>query len=199
MRNGGSSRSLPKRSSCSPGATDGTVGPRNAFATAGSAVVRSPLPLGVVRAPDGDTWVALSTEPLPVADAHDWAVVPDCGGVVLFTGTVRDHADGRPGVHRLEYEAYAEQVEPKLLQVAKGARDQWPDVRRIALLHRVGSLDVTDAAVVVVCSAPHRGEAFEAARWCIDTLKAAVPIWKKEHWEGGEDWGLAATDLSVLP
>jgi molybdopterin synthase catalytic subunit len=152
----------------------------------------------VVRAPDGDTWVALAAEPLPAAAAHDWAIRPDCGAVVLFTGTARDHAEGRPGVHRLEYEAYAEQVEPKLLQVAAGARERWRDLGRIALLHRVGALDIGEAAVVVAVSAPHRAEAFDAGRWCIDTLKAGVPIWKKEHWEGGEDWGLAATDLSVL-
>jgi molybdopterin synthase catalytic subunit len=157
-----------------------------------------PVALSVVRQPDGDTWVALATDSLPVAAAHDWAVRPDCGGVVLFTGTVRDHAEGRPGVQSLEYEAYAEQVEPKLLQVAKGARERWPDVGNIALLHRIGSLAIGEPAVVVVVSAPHREHAFEAARWCIDTLKAGVPIWKKERWEGGEDWGLAATDLTVL-
>ena len=148
--------------------------------------------------PEGDTWVALTAEPLPVAVAHDWAVRPDCGAVVLFTGTVRDHADGRPGVSLLEYEAYAEQVEPKLLEIAAAARDRWPTLGRISLQHRVGPLELTEAAVVVVASAPHRGEAFEAARWCIDTLKATVPIWKKERWEGGEDWGLAATDLAEV-
>jgi molybdopterin synthase catalytic subunit len=151
-----------------------------------------------VHAPDDDTWVALTAEPLPAAAAHDWAIRPDCGGVVLFTGTVRDHAEGRPGVSRLEYEAYAEQVEPKLAEIAAAARTRWPDVGRIAMLHRVGPLELTEAAVVVVASAPHRGEAFEAARWCIDTLKATVPIWKKERWEGGEDWGLAATDLEQV-
>ncbi|HVM54932.1 MAG TPA: molybdenum cofactor biosynthesis protein MoaE [Acidimicrobiales bacterium] len=145
-----------------------------------------------------DTWVGLSASPLPTAAAHDWAVRPDCGAVVLFTGTVRDHAEGREGVTLLEYEAYAEQVEPKLLEIAGAARSRWPALGRIALLHRVGPLAVTDVAVVVVASAPHRGEAFEAARWCIDTLKSAVPIWKKERWAGGADWGLAATDLQEV-
>jgi molybdopterin synthase catalytic subunit len=67
---------------------------------------------------------------------------------------------------------------------------------RVALLHRVGPLDLEDASVVVAASAPHRPEAFEAARFCIDTLKATVPIWKQERWEGGEDWGLGATDIT---
>lgn len=151
-----------------------------------------------MQVPDADTWVALTAEPLPAASAHDWAIRADCGAVVLFTGTVRDHAEGRPAVSRLEYEAYAEQVEPKLAAVADAAREQWPGLGRIALLHRIGPLEPTELAVVVVASAPHRGEAFEAARWCIDTLKATVPIWKKERWEGGEDWGLAATELTEV-
>jgi len=154
--------------------------------------------LFAVQVPDADTWVALTTASLPSAAVHDWAIRPDCGAVVLFTGTVRDHAEGRPGVSRLEYEAYAEQVEPKLAEIAEAARTRWDGLGRIALLHRTGPLELTEAAVVVAVSAPHRGEAFEAARWCIDTLKASVPIWKKERWEGGEDWGLAATDLSEV-
>jgi molybdopterin synthase catalytic subunit len=156
------------------------------------------LPLSIVNAPDADTWVALTASPLPVAAVHDWAIRPDCGAVVLFTGTVRDHAEGRPGVSRLEYEAYAEQVEPKLTEIASAARDRWPTLGRIGLLHRTGPLELTEAAVVVAVSSPHRGEAFEAARWCIDTLKATVPIWKKERWVGGDDWGLAATALTEV-
>ena len=152
-----------------------------------------------MQVPDADTWVALTAEPLPAATAHDWAIRADCGAVVLFTGTVRDHAEERPGVSRLEYEAYAEQVEPKLTEIADAARGRWPDLGRIALLHRIGPLELEEAAVVVVVSAPHRGEAFEAGRWCIDTLKATVPIWKKERWAGGEDWGLAATELTEVP
>jgi molybdopterin synthase catalytic subunit len=155
--------------------------------------------LGSVQPPpDDETWVALTAEPLPVGVAHDWSVRPDCGAVVLFTGTVRDHAEGRPGVSRLEYEAYAEQVEPKLREIADAARARWDGLGRIALLHRIGPLELEEAAVVVTVSAPHRGEAFEAARWCIDTLKATVPIWKKERWAGGEDWGLAATDVAEV-
>lgn len=157
-----------------------------------------PLPLGVVQPPDADTWVALTAESLPTGALHDWAVRPDCGAVVVFTGTVRDHADGRTGVSRLTYEAYAEQVEPKLRQIADAARARWPELGRVGLVHRIGRLELQEAAVVVAVSAPHRGEAFDAARWCIDTLKATVPIWKKEMHDGGEDWGLAATDLTQV-
>jgi molybdopterin synthase catalytic subunit len=130
-----------------------------------------------------------------VAEAVAWAVRPDCGGLVLFSGTARDHAEGRPGVERLEYEAYDAQVVPRLQAVADEARARWPTVGRVALLHRTGVVDVGDSAVVVVVSAPHRAEAFEAARFCIDTLKRSVPIWKRETWAGGESWGLEAQHI----
>jgi molybdopterin synthase catalytic subunit len=139
--------------------------------------------------------VGLSDQSLPVGRACDWAVRPDCGALVLFSGTARDHAPGRPGVHRLEYEAYEEEVEPRLRAVADEIRSRWPDVGRVALLHRTGPVPIGESAVVVVVSAPHRETAFGAARFGIDALKASVPIWKKESWDGGESWGLEAQHL----
>ena len=144
----------------------------------------------------GDDWVALSPEPLPVSDASAWVVRPECGGIVTFTGTARDHAEGRPGVHRLEYEAYDEPALARLHAIAEEVRRRWPVVGRVALLHRVGVVELGDAAVVVAVSAPHRGEAFEAARYAIDELKRTVPIWKRESWAGGESWGLEAQHLT---
>ena len=94
---------------------------------------------------------------------------------MVFSGTARDHSEGRPGVTVLEYE---------------------PDIGRVALLHRVGRVEIGDSAVVAAVSAPHREEAFAAARFCIDGLKATVPIWKKEAWQGGESWGLEAQHIS---
>jgi molybdopterin synthase catalytic subunit len=114
---------------------------------------------------------------------------------VLFSGTVRDHAEGRTGVTQLEYEAYVEQVEPRLRRIAAEARRRWPATGRIVLLHRIGVLALEECSVVVVASAPHREEAFAAARWCIDTLKATVPIWKRETWQGGVDWGQCAHEV----
>ncbi len=146
---------------------------------------------------DGETWVGLSSEALPIGRATEWVVRPDCGAVVLFSGTARDHADGRPGVHRLEYEAYEEQVGPRLAAVADEARARWPEVGRLALLHRVGVVPIGESAVVVAASAPHRAEAFAAARFAIDALKASVPIWKRESWEGGESWGLEAQHVTT--
>ena len=147
---------------------------------------------------EGDDWVALTEEPLPIEAAYAWAVRPDCGAVVLFSGTVRDHAEGRSGVTSLEYEAYAEQVEPRLAAIAAETRRRWPDTGRLVLLHRVGLLELCDCSVVVVASAPHRGEAFDAARFGIDTLKGTVPIWKRETWDGGVDWATCAHDVSEV-
>ena len=145
--------------------------------------------------PTGPDWCLVTSEPLPVAEALAWAVLPGCGGVVTFCGTVRDSSDGRDGVVSLEYECYEEHAVARLADVAASARDRWPMLGHVALLHRVGKLAVSDVSVVVVASAPHRAEAFEAARHCIDTLKLTVPIWKREQWSGGSDWATCSHDL----
>jgi len=116
----------------------------------------------------------------------------------VFCGTVRNHSDGRPGVVSLEYEAYLEQVEPRLMAVASTARARWP-VGRLALIHRVGRLEVGEVSVVVAVSTPHRAESFEAARFCIDTVKESVPIWKRETWSEGSDWALCPNELVDVP
>jgi molybdopterin synthase catalytic subunit len=144
----------------------------------------------------GDVWLGLSGGPLPVAVATDWVVRPDCGAVVMFSGTARDHAPGRPGVESLEYEAYDEQVEPRLQAIVDEVRVRWPAVGRIAMIHRTGLVPVGESAVVVAVAAPHRDDAFLAARFCIDAVKASVPIWKHERWNGGEAWGSDARELS---
>lgn len=147
--------------------------------------------------PEGPDWTALTAEPLPVDAATAWAVLPDCGAVVTFLGTVRDHAEGRTGVSELTYEAYEEQVVPRLDAIVAEARARW-DLGRVVLLHRTGRLVVTECSVVVVVSAAHRAEAFEAARFCIETLKSTVPIWKSETWDGGVDWGTNAQEVTRL-
>ena len=150
----------------------------------------------------GDEWLALAHETLPVGAVYEWVGQPDCGAVVLFSGTVRDHAEGRAGVQRLEYEAYDDVVSRRFAEVAAEARRHWPAIGRIALLHRVGVLEVGDSAVIAAVSAPHRREAFEAARFAIDTVKAAVPIWKHETWSDGADWGTGAQpidDVNRIP
>lgn len=150
----------------------------------------------VLLAPaSGDDWVALSGAELPADDAARWVIRPECGAVVTFTGTARDHAPGRPGVHRLEYEAYEGPAVHRMQGIAAEVHRRWPAVGRVALLHRTGVVDLGAAAVVVAVSAPHRGDAFDGARFAIDELKATVPIWKREAWAGGESWGLEAQHL----
>lgn len=144
----------------------------------------------------GDDWLALTERELPVAEVYAWAVRDDCGAVVLFSGTVRDHAEGRNGVEHLTYEAYEEAVVPRFSEIAREARSRWPDVGRVALLHRIGRLVVGESSVLAVVSAPHRPEAFEAARFAIDALKASVPIWKHEAWSDGAAWGTDAVPIS---
>lgn len=138
----------------------------------------------------GDDWVALCEGPLPTEVASAWVVQPNCGAVVTFSGTARDHSTGRSDVKRLEYEAYVEQVLPRLQQLIDRARNNWPDIVRMALIHRVGEVPIGESAVVVAVSSPHRDVAFEVAKFGIDTLKATVPIWKSEEWAGGKSWGL---------
>jgi molybdopterin synthase catalytic subunit len=129
-----------------------------------------------LQPPEGPNWIGVSDGELPVDRALQWSILPGCGGIVTFCGSVRDHSDGRPGVTSLEYEAYLEHVAPRLTSVAEQARTRWPEIGRLVLLHRIGRLEVGDISVVVVTSTPHRGEAFASAQFCIDTLKHTVPI-----------------------
>jgi molybdopterin synthase catalytic subunit len=142
--------------------------------------------------PSGDDWIELASQPLPLGLATTWPVLEGTGALVVFAGTVRDHAEGRPGVVSLEYEAYAAAALRCMAEVAGELRRRWPESGRVVLWHRTGILLPTEISVVVAVSAPHRTEAFEAARFAIDAVKSRVPIWKRETWEGGSDWALGA-------
>jgi molybdopterin synthase catalytic subunit len=141
-------------------------------------------------AADARDHIALTRDELPTGELVQWATTARSGAVVTFLGVVRDHADGRDGVHSMTYEAYEEHAARALAEVAAAARGRWPEVERIALVHRIGEMALSEASVVVVVSSPHRADAFDAARFCIDTLKETVPIWKQEHWSGGSDWAV---------
>jgi molybdopterin synthase catalytic subunit len=144
-------------------------------------------------------WVALTDQVLDVGTAYDWALHPSCGAVVVFSGTVRDHADGRDNVSHLTYEAYEDKAIARMNEIVAEARRQWPAIVKVAMLHRVGRLSLLESSVLVVVSSPHRPEAFEAGRFCIDALKVAVPIWKQEEWSDGTDWGTGARDIGSVP
>ena len=113
--------------------------------------------------------------------------LPGCGGVVLFLGTVRDLTDGKVTT-ALEYEAYSGMAEKKMAEIEQDTRSRWP-VAEMALVHRLGRLEVGEVSVAVAVSCPHRAEAFAACRHAIDRLKELVPIWKKENWaDGSTEW-----------
>ena len=149
-----------------------------------------------LQPPATDDWVALTDQSLEVGLATVWVALPGCGAVVVFSGLVRDHADGSTGVTHIDYEAWAEQVEPRLAAVAGQARERWPELGRIAIWHREGRVLLSESSVVVAVSAPHRGAAFDACEFAIDTLKESVPIWKKEFFDGGSQWARAAQHIT---
>ena len=111
---------------------------------------------------------------------------PEAGAVLVFEGTTRNHHDGRTVV-RLEYEAYGGMAEEQMAQIGLQVASRWPNAR-VAIAHRVGVVPVGEASVVIATSAPHRDAAYAANRFAIDTLKAVVPIWKKEIYSDGSIW-----------
>ena len=140
-----------------------------------------------------ETWLELSGAPLPVEDVRRWAIRPDCGAVVVFCGTTRDHAGDRVGVTELHYEAYEAHVVPRLEALVAEARIAWPAIRAVAALHRTGKVALGEEAVVVAVSSAHRSEAFAAAAHLIDRLKAIVPLWKEEVAPDGREWSPTAS------
>ncbi len=143
----------------------------------------------------GDEWCEVTSSELPIGQIYEWAVQPDCGAVVLFSGTVRDHAEGRTDVVSLDYEAYDDVVVPVFHKITAEARKKFPDARRMAIVHRTGVVALGESSVVVAVSSAHRPIAFEAARFLIDALKESAPIWKKENWKGGSEWGTGSHDI----
>lgn len=111
----------------------------------------------------------------------------DSGATVMFLGTVRDHSEGKTDVTHLEYEVYAEMVEPKIREVVDEACEKWP-VLSAVVHHRSGKVLLGETSVAVAVATAHRTDAFEAARFIIDELKQHAPIWKKEFWPGGAEW-----------
>ena len=130
--------------------------------------------------------VGLAREPIDAAALVASVGDRRAGAVVLFCGTVREHSRDRH-VQFLEYEAYEALAEREMRRIAEEAARRWP-VLRLAAVHRLGHLEVGETSIAIAVSAPHRADAFAAARFVIDTLKQNVPIWKKEVWGDGEEW-----------
>lgn len=128
----------------------------------------------------------ISKEPIVVQEVIDKVVQREAGAIATFIGTVRELTHGKKTLY-LIYEAYESMAVKKLEQIGEEVKKQWPGAE-VAITHRVGKLDITDIAVVTAVSTPHRAASYEASRYIIERIKEIVPIWKKEHWEDGEEW-----------
>jgi len=130
--------------------------------------------------------VRIQSGPLELAEVVAAVAHPSAGGVVTFSGVVRDHHEGKQVVG-IRYEADDAMAEATMRRIAGEVGARWPEAR-IALLHRTGKLEIGEASVVIAVSCPHRAQAFDACEYAIDTLKQLVPIWKKEAYDTGEVW-----------
>lgn len=149
--------------------------------------------------PQSEQWIELS-ERLPSPDVlTSWATRDSCGAVVTFCGTVRRDSPGHNDIEALEYESSVALAEARIAEVVAAARARWPEVVAVAVHHRVGRVELGENAVIVAVSAPHRGPAFAAAAFCIDTLKSSVPIYKRDIWPGGSSWSADATAIADVP
>jgi MoaE-MoaD fusion protein len=128
----------------------------------------------------------ISAEPLDIAAAIAEADDADAGAVASFVGTVRRHSRGRRVLH-LEYEAFEEMAQPMLRALADDLTAKH-GLSKVAIHHRIGRVEIGEPSVVIAVSAPHRAAALDACREAIDTLKETIPLWKKELYEGGEEW-----------
>jgi molybdopterin synthase catalytic subunit len=129
----------------------------------------------------------ITTETITGAEVREAVEGPDAGAVVVFLGTVRNNTDGR-AVKCLEYEAYPPMAEKKMAEIAQKVSEKW-GLDRVAMIHRVGKLEIGEVSVAVAVASPHRKDAFEACKYAMDRLKQIVPIWKREVWADGEaEW-----------
>lgn len=130
--------------------------------------------------------IQLSETALDTAKCAAFIAHPAAGGSVVFIGTVRDKTAGREVV-RLEFEAYAPMAIAEMQKIAASAKEKWQALA-ISIHHRIGILDIGEIPVIIAVSTPHREAAFQACKYCIDTLKETVPIWKKEIFTDGSTW-----------
>jgi molybdopterin synthase catalytic subunit len=128
----------------------------------------------------------VTSEPIDFADLVRYVSDPEAGAIVPFIGTTRNHNQGRK-VIALDYEAYPEMAEKELARIGAEAAKQWP-ICRMAIVHRLGAVQIGEASVMIAVSSAHRDAAFAASRYAIEEIKRTVPIWKKEVFEGGEVW-----------
>ena len=130
--------------------------------------------------------IRLQHEPLDQKACFDFVKEDSCGGIVVFTGTVRDHTQGK-SVQRLIFSSYEPMAVKEMQTIAEQVLQNFP-VQKVAIHHALGDLGLGEVPVIIAVSSAHRGAAFEACQYAIDTLKETVPIWKKEVFDDGEVW-----------
>ncbi|HXG49836.1 MAG TPA: molybdenum cofactor biosynthesis protein MoaE [candidate division Zixibacteria bacterium] len=128
----------------------------------------------------------ITDKPIEIRELMEHVGDPEAGAIATFIGTARNHNEGRR-VLALEYEAYPEMAEKELARLGDEARRKWP-ICRMAIVHRIGAVPIGEPSVIIAVSSAHRDAAFAACRFAIEEIKRAVPIWKKEVYEGGEVW-----------
>ena len=128
----------------------------------------------------------VTTEPLNLQELVDFVKDPEAGAITTFIGTTRNNNEGRR-VIALDYDAYPEMAAKELTRLGEEARKRW-QICRMAIVHRIGPVQITEPSVMIAVSAAHREAAFAACRFAIEEIKRTVPIWKKEVYEGGEIW-----------
>lgn len=134
-----------------------------------------------------DRFVELTCHPIDSEELTRFVTTPRSGAVILFLGTVRELTDQRKTV-ALDYDAYPEMALAKMNELVDEAATHWP-VQKVAIVHRIGHLELAEASVAIAVSCPHRGDAFAAGQFLIDELKVRVPVWKKENWDDGStEW-----------
>ena len=128
----------------------------------------------------------VTREPIDLQELVTYVTDPSAGAIATFIGTTRNNNEGRR-VIALDYEAYPEMAEKELARIGEDAKKRWK-IQRMAIVHRIGPVQITEASVIIAVSAAHRDDAFQACRFAIEEIKRSVPIWKKEVYEGGEVW-----------
>ncbi|XP_038646807.1 molybdopterin synthase catalytic subunit isoform X1 [Scyliorhinus canicula] len=129
--------------------------------------------------------IKVTYEKLSTDEVAESVKSPSCGAVSLFIGTTRNNFEEKK-VIRLEYEAYISMAEAEIKKICSDIRNKWPMIQHISVHHRLGVVDITEVSVIIAISSPHRNESLDAVKYCITTLKATVPIWKKEVYETEE-------------
>lgn len=128
----------------------------------------------------------ITNKPINIENVINKVISREAGAITTFIGTVREFTNGKKTLY-LVYEAYEQMALKSLSQIGDEVKQKWNNVQ-IAITHRIGKLDITDIAVVIAVSTPHREDAYNANKYTIERIKEIVPIWKKEYWEDGSDW-----------